>query len=374
MRSRRLARVGWSLDVVRFRGRESLASAADHALQLDRNGELFTVEQRIRERYSEDILSEAIERYGIDPDRIRLLDGFESFIYEFERGGEEYILRIGHSLRRSEALICGEVDWISFLSDGGASVARAVPSDMGKLVEHVDDGAGGHFLATAFVKARGVSPWKAGWTHELYERYGALIGRMHVLSRDYVPADPVWTRPHWNDPIMLDVERFLPASDGAVVERYRELTAHLDGLPRDVDSYGLIHQDAHGGNMFVDEDGRITLFDFDDCAYSWYANDIAIVLFYAVSVAEDPPAFTWEFMKSFLEGYRNESRIDHAWWEDVPHFLKLREIDLYAVIHRSFDVENLDDPWCSRFMDGRSERIAAGVPYLDFDFSLLAER
>ena len=33
--------------------------------------------------------------------RIRLLDGFESFMYEFERGEGEYILRIGHSLRRS---------------------------------------------------------------------------------------------------------------------------------------------------------------------------------------------------------------------------------------------------------------------------------
>lgn len=26
-------------------------------------------------------------------------------------------------------------------------------------------------------------------------------------------------------------------------------------------------------------------------------------------------------------------------------FMKLREIDLYTVIHRSFDVNNLDDPW-----------------------------
>ncbi len=331
------------------------------------------MENRIRERYNDDILREASRRYGIDEDHIRLLDGFESFMFEFERDAEEFILRIGHSLRRSEALICGEVDWINFLADGAASVAKAVPSEEGKLVEHVDDGAGGRFLATAFVKAKGGPPRRAGWMPEFYERYGALVGKMHALSRGYEPADPTWARPHWDDPIMLEVERFLPPSDGAVVERYRELTAHLDGLPRDDDSYRLIHQDAHTGNMFVDEDGRITLFDFDDCAYSWYANDIAIVLFYAVSSEDDPVLFAREFMRHFLRGYLTENRLDPVWWDEVPHFLKLREIDLYAVIHRSFDVENLDDPWCARFMDGRKERLEDGVPYLDFEFSVLPE-
>ena len=46
-----------------------------------------------------------MHRYGIASDQIRPLDVFESFIYEFERGPFAYILRIGHSLRRTEALI-----------------------------------------------------------------------------------------------------------------------------------------------------------------------------------------------------------------------------------------------------------------------------
>jgi Ser/Thr protein kinase RdoA (MazF antagonist) len=332
------------------------------------------MESRIKERYSDDVLKEAIRRYGIGEDRIRLLDGFESFMYEFERDSGEYILRIGHSIRRSESLIQGEVDWINHLSDGGATVARAVPSESGRLVEHIDDGAGGHFLTTAFVKARGKPPRKAGWAPDFYEAYGSLLGRMHALSKKYAPGDAAWTRPHWHDPIMLEVERFLPASDGAVVERYRDLVAHLKGLSQDAASYGLIHQDAHAGNMFVDEEGTITLFDFDDCTYSWYANDIAIVLFYAVSTVDDAPAFTREFMKHFLTGYRRENRLDPVWWNEVPHFLKLREIDLYAVIHRSFDVESLDDPWGARFMAGRTERLADGVPYIDFEFASLAEK
>ena len=49
--------------------------------------------------------------------------------------------------------------------------------------------------------------------------------------------------------------------------------------------------------------------------------------------------------------------------------MKLREIDLYAVIHRSFDVDNIDHPWVAMFMENRKQRIEDGVPFIDFDFS-----
>jgi Ser/Thr protein kinase RdoA (MazF antagonist) len=330
------------------------------------------VETRIKERYNDTILEETMRRFGMPPDRIRLLDGFESFMYEFERDGGDYILRIGHSLRRNENLIQGEVDWINYLAAGGASVARAVLSEQGNLVEAIDDGRGGQFLATAFVRARGRPPWEVGWTPALFETYGQLLGRMHALTRRYAPPDPAWRRPQWDDAIMLEVEGYLPPSDGAVVERFRMLMKHLQSLPRDGESYGLIHFDAHAANMFVDEAGTITLFDFDDCNYSWFANDIAIVLFYIAMWKEDVQAFTREFMTHFLRGYRRENRLDPVWLSEIPHFLKLREMDLYAIIHRSFDVDNLDDPWCRRYMEGRKERIENDVPYIDFPFESLA--
>ena len=77
-------------------------------------------------------------------------------------------------------------------------------------------------------------------------------------------------------------------------------------------------------------------------------------------------------MPPFLRGYGRENRLDVRWSDQLPHFLKLREIDLYAVIHRSLDVENLDDWWCERFMDGRKERIERDRPVIDFDFGSLA--
>jgi Ser/Thr protein kinase RdoA (MazF antagonist) len=88
---------------------------------------------------------------------------------------------------------------------------------------------------------------------------------------------------------------------------------------------------------------------------------------------DDVPAFTWELMSHFLRGYAREVTLDPQWLKEIPYFLKHREIDMYAVIHRSFDVSNLDDPWCRRYMHNRKHRIEHDVPYIEFDFEGLKE-
>ncbi|MBC8504738.1 MAG: phosphotransferase [Anaerolineales bacterium] len=330
------------------------------------------MEPKIVQRYNDNILHEAMKRFGIEKDNFELLDGFESFIYEYSNQHGEYILRVSHSLRRTPELIAGEVDWINYLAEGGASVSRAIYSQSGNLVEVVADGHGDQFLATAFKKAPGRPTQKEDWTPEFFEHYGRVIGRIHSLTKDYLPTDLSWRRPEWDDPKNLELEDWLPASEAAALTKFRELMPYFETLPKNRDGYGLIHQDAHGDNIFVDN-GQITLFDFDDCVYGWFIYDIAMVLFYAAMWKEDKAAFTDEFMGNFLRGYSNENKLDALWLKELPYFLKLREIDLYAVIHRSMDVDNLDDPWCVGYMRGRKDKIESDAPYIDFDWSSLSK-
>ena len=352
------------------------------------------MDQQIIARFNNSILQEAMRRYGIPEEQIRPLDAFESFIYEFEREGEGYILRIGHSLRKSEALIRGEVDWINYLARGGVSVARAISSESGKLVEAIDDAQGGQFLVTAFVRAAGQPPWDAGWTPSRYENYGRLLGKMHALAVDYQP-DLSCKRPEWDDLSMKFVELYLPESEIIVLQKYRSLLKHIYSLPKNRASYGLIHQDAHQNNFFMDTDGSLTLFDFDDCAYSWFINDIAIVLFYISMDAENlgfptVTAFTQEFMTHFLRGYRQAYALNKDWLTEIPQFLKLRELELYAVVHRDFDIQgaehrslesfmqipgfdtdNSGHMWIANFMRDRKTNIEQDIPFINFDFESL---
>lgn len=327
------------------------------------------MEPRIKERFNDDILKAAMARYGIVEGQIALLDGFESFMFEFTRQGQPGILRIGHSLRRTPALIQAEVDWINYLSAGGAGVARALLSARGNLVEAVDDGQGDQFLVTAFAKAPGTHAGKAEWIPPMFERYGQLMGRLHALSKGYTPPHPACVRYHWDEDVNMSVEAFLPEGDAEIGQHFRSLLAHLKMLPRTAEGYGLIHQDAHGGNFFVDTTGQITLFDFDDCCYGHYIYDLAMVIFYALVNHDDAPRFASYFLPPFLQGYRRENQLAPIWFEEIPYFLKLREIDLYAVIHRSFGPGPYEDAWLARYMDGRRERLVNKLPFVDFDWS-----
>ena len=329
------------------------------------------MEEAIRIRYNGSILAEAVARYAIDPAQLETLPAFESYLYEFQRADAQYVLRLSHSLRRSAALIHVEVDWINFLHRGGAGVARAVASPQGQLVEAIDDGHGGQFLATAFVRAPGTHPRLADlWQPPLAVDYGRLIGRIHALSTRYQVPNPAWARPRWDAAGMMDVARWLPPDDEPVLERHRALMAYLRGLPQD-HGYGMIHQDAHGGNFFVDEAGQITLFDFDDCVHGHFIYDIAMVIFYAVVNQPEPEAIISNFLPHFGRGYRQAYNLAASWLPEIPYFLKLREIDLYAVIHRSFDVNAIDNQWVAQFMTGRRQRLVEGIPFLDVDFRTL---
>lgn len=330
------------------------------------------MEKRITDRFNHRIIEEAASRYGTSADKLVRLDGFESYIFKYNEGNQGLVLRIAHSIRRSEMLIQAEAEWIRYLASNGVSVADAVLSQRGNLVEAINDGEGGFFLATAFKEVKGKPPGDFGWSPQFYFQYGSLIGKMHTLAKSYIPLNPSIQRPLWDaEEINGDVLVNLPPDSPLVSRRYNEILSTLASLPRDRESFGLIHFDAHGGNMLVEESGRINLFDFDDCNRNWFINDLAIVLFYLVTNAENPEKLANELLPPFFKGYSTENKLSSEWLSKIPIFLRMREIDLYAVIHRSFDTENLTG-WCKQFMEGRAERIEKAVPYIDLDFKTFA--
>ena len=330
------------------------------------------MEEKIRSRFNAQILAEAQQRYGIAAENMKELGGFESFIYGYEKDGRGYVLRLGHSLRRSPDLIRGEVDWINHLARGGAGVAKAVNSEAGNLVELIPDGQGEQFLATAFVKAKGGSPWKNNTlSAEFMGNYGRLLGKIHALTKEYQLPNADWKRPQWDDPIMTDTSSALPEIDPEVLVLLKKNLAYLRQLPAPPDAFGLIHQDAHTGNLFADENNQITLFDFDDCVYGHFAYDIAMVMFYAITNNPKPVQFCQQIWPQFWHGYCEENKLDPIWLREIHPYMKLREMDLYAVIRR--DIPNYEnDGWVSGFMKDRRESILAERPYLNFDFTEIA--
>ena len=324
--------------------------------------------------FNDKILNEAINRFGFDKDEVEILDGFESFIYNVKQGEKEFILRITHSLHRTENEINAEIDWINYLVKGGVPASRAISSKNGNLVEIISV-KDSYFMAIVFEKLSGKHITSDERDEEIYEHLGELIGRSHKLTKDFKFSNNEFSRREWDEEL-IEFFDFLPKDEKLVLDKIKSVHNEIKHLPKDKDSYGLIHTDAHFGNIFVD-DKKLKIFDFDDSSYMWFISDIAIVIFYSVmSKYKDLTEieFTELIISNFMKGYKKENHISDEWIKRIPLFLKLREMELYLVIHRSFDMKNLNDPWAKWYMEGRKEKIENDIPYLEYDFNEFVKR
>jgi Ser/Thr protein kinase RdoA (MazF antagonist) len=317
------------------------------------------MEPVIKAMYTPEILAEVKKRFGVDS--MQPLDGFENFIYAYHTPEGERILRVSHDSRRPLGMVTAELDFIEHLHRGGVGVCSPVLSAMGNRIE-VIPAKDGHFLAVGFHKAPGGFPEKG--SPELQREIGAMLGRMHRLTKTLPIPEPPNRRPYWYEDVEGFAEKYLGPGEEAVAQRFHEITDTLKSLSTGRNEFGLVHSDFHGGNYFVDN-GRIWLFDFDDCQYNWFAADIAITLFYSLPhhfINEQQQERAGEFLRNLLIGYRSENNLDPAWLQYIPLFLKQREIDLYIVIRRSIPEDHYDE-WVTSYMTGRKEKIEANVPY-----------
>ncbi|MFH1701682.1 MAG: phosphotransferase [Candidatus Zixiibacteriota bacterium] len=320
--------------------------------------------------HEEDILAAVLKYFSIEKSDLKRLGSFESFVYEFERNNQDYILKITHSLHRDENQIMGELDWTNYLSDNGISVARPIQSVNNKWVERVDVDDS-YFLIYAFEKVNGHHIGEDDWDDSLIIKWGKITGRMHALTKIYKPTRPEFKRIDvFNDGFYnwrnIDLEKY---KFPEVLKRCHEVIDDMKQLPKDDNSFGLIHTDLHSWNFYVNN-RDMTIFDFDDCAYNWFAHDIAIPLFYELQSNRFEPrdaAFARRFFRNFMEGYSSENQIDTDWLSHIPLFMKMREIDCFLILV-SENAEDEND-WCRKFMAGRREKIENDVPVVDIDFT-----
>ncbi|MYC08480.1 MAG: phosphotransferase [Chloroflexi bacterium] len=293
--------------------------------------------QHFKHLYSDDIREDAQRRFGLTPvSRDVLPDASHSYVYDCERDDAAYILKITHTIHRQPHNIHGEVEFINFLADGGVTTPRAISSLAGNLVETIaaDDG---EFVVAAFEKADGaLVDWRA-WTREMFEQWGAVIGKMHALTKGYEPSDESRRRRFWHQDTDWNTEAEVYLTRPTFREKARRTRDWLFTLPTGSDCFGLIHSDLHQWNFFY-HDGKVLPFDFDNTHYDWFIADFTTVVVNVVHCQQHHYArgeydrwtagtpmkaaeFLDYFFAPFIEGYRQHNRLDGVWLRRMPAFL-----------------------------------------------------
>ncbi|MDF2652238.1 MAG: aminoglycoside phosphotransferase [Paenibacillus sp.] len=233
-----------------------------------------TMDPNIKKLFRNEIAAEGAARFGLRPEELTFIGGFQNFVYLYTREGCKYILRFTPSTLRTQEGLEAELAWIQYLAENGMAVSESLPSAQGIAVERIP-GETISFFATSFKHAPGR---KIGYPEclgnpGLYEQCGRLTGRLHELARSYKP----------------------------LVKRH-----------------------------------------------SWERNE------YLVNAGEDSKSERMVqydvFIEHFEQGYAEDGRqLPNGWKEQLPLFLRLREIIVFVGMNRSLDLRQPDD-WTRDFL------------------------
>lgn len=286
------------------------------------------------------------------------LGNSDNMIFEMNRDEAPIILRISQYSEENKAHTDFELKWLIDLSKEVDQVAKPINSIHGRLYEVIDS-HNSSYIISAFEKAKGklVNPRNSKEWHEgLFENLGQIMGRIHSRSTDYIDHHGGHHNFTWKNDLFFRPEYDF-IEDDALDYIWNDLLRKLENLPKSKESYGIIHNDLHHLNFFVDGE-NIKIFDFDGCRYGWYFYDLVLTMYHMIFT---PPhkeekhlnAFAEKFMVAFLKGYSQHKSLGVFWLDTLDLFLKYRRLCSYRfVMHLSRKSESDKyRPYCKWLRD-----------------------
>lgn len=275
-----------------------------------------------------------LERWEHDPGSVRLFRASANSVFVFRLAGGRCFLRIADEVERERAAVEAEVALLRWLADAGMNVAAPIPSRSGHCVETVVT-AWGTFHAVAFRGLDGAQREVADLDGDGFRAWGAALGRLHAVMRGYDgPARVV--RDTWREQL-ASVARHVQGDDRVVRAEIDRVGDALAALPTDDDRYGLIHGDFELDNLSW-RDGAVGILDFDDCARSWFAADVAFALRDLFGDFGDEMDLGNGSFRAFVDGYTAEHPLDEGMVMRLPTFRRLGNLIQYARLVRALDL------------------------------------
>ena len=281
---------------------------------------------------SKNLLEFAAKSYGFSVDMLehipRISGKIENQIYSFNKYGKKYLIKFdpissqyNNQLRETRAAM----DFNYYLAENNINVSVPLKSTNGELVIDGED-----YIITAFNWLYGETWSFDGSNGEMSFNWGKVMGEIHRAAKDYKPQNEhdvlrkIFDRRYQVS--FFDNLKIYPS----VYEISQELMGEIIALPKDKDSFGIIHYDMHQGNFYT-LGNKVSVFDFGDSIYGWFVLDIAISLCHALwwgregNKADD---FINIIIGNFLKGYFSVNKLSNFWLSKIPVFMKYRHLDM----------------------------------------------
>ena len=287
------------------------------------------------------LAEEAIKNWDVEVKSINLHLQSENTVFKVEGlDGNTYALRIHRKGYHDLEELNSEHVWTSSLSNAGLLVPEAVVTRSGEAYTSVS------FLNSSEYRYVGLVKWIEGTilndlilgleeedVSDVYESLGKVVAKFHKATiawekpkdfkRHSFDTDGLLgSKPFWG--------RFWEAQNATTREREKlslirnNITEILSKLPRDINSFGMIHADLHSQNVLI-QGKSLSVIDFDDSGFGWYGFDLAVAIWDRLDFTATGCHFDIAY-KSLIRGYLEERPNAKDIIETIPTFLLMRTL------------------------------------------------
>lgn len=288
---------------------------------------------------------------------------------------KSFVIRLTDQQIRSKEQLEGELHFQDYLFRNGANVTRPLKTVKNEWVSEciVDDKK---YYVSAFTFAKGLNWYERDDKNpETFYQIGKALGKVHKLSKNYEVTS--YKRRKWYEQQELAnaPELFKDYS----MELYNSFMSFVDemkAIKNSQDNYGLTHGDFLMSNYLINQD-KVTIIDFDECEYSWYAMDLAICIRNYL-VGDEPERIHKKtdlsemIYYNLLLGYQTENSITDDMICDLNKYIYVRD---YIEISQMLNLIKQGRTLCdveNRLLKADIDRVLNGKPFLKIDFNKLS--
>lgn len=280
--------------------------------------------------------------WHVKPHSLQLVRDIMNKVYYGQLlNGEDIVVRLSRVNHRTYSLIIDEVAFMNRLHEAGLNCCFALASEEGDHVKKIVLEDGEYYLIVMNrLPGDALAPGMASqMTIERVEQWGALIGKMHQLTKKNQLSNHI-RRYSWDEEPYLQAKVLanLPMSIQALASR---LIQQLTKASRDAAYFGLTHNDVKADNFLLHHQS-ISMFDFDMACQHWYINDVLNAIYYSYSF--ENPKFKMhlspqDFIQHFMSGYRQYHQILPLEFKLAKPLLLLRDIFCLSIMS-SLEIED----------------------------------
>ncbi|GKV54538.1 hypothetical protein NCCP2222_04850 [Sporosarcina sp. NCCP-2222] len=265
-------------------------------------------------------------------------EGFFNEVFIVQVNEQRVVVRLCRQQDRTIQELEAEMLWLDHLSSYDIAVATSFKTTGGRSVFPFTYNGESYWLCLfEHTKGQPVDVIDTTvWNESLFHEWGKQLASLHCVDMLGIQG----RRSGFEKLQQMELE------EEWLRQAFQRLMNQMSGWEQNAEVYGFIHHDLHQGNFHIRE-GKLIVFDFDDCGNHFYAQDLAVSIYHALwtgtSFHPNWDDFPSVFLHSFLSGYTSKKTLSRIVLEQVLVSMQMREVFLYSLFKNTWDMDGLED-------------------------------